>query len=159
MLDGLFVTPAVTAINEALASARGGATALGTGATPSLGTLAVVGNAKLATALGAQRDVLPVGLSMRAARKLPRTVPDLSNVAARSLDAVIGVDVASDPDWQATLRSWTRVVRDGGALVLVDRGHAPEASRRALCAGLTEIEQRTAGRVVITSGLVSHLID
>jgi hypothetical protein len=49
------------------------------------------------------------------------------------------------------------VVRDGGAIVLVDRGRAPEASRRALCAGLSEIEQRHAGRVVVTSGLVSHL--
>jgi hypothetical protein len=41
-------------------------------------------------------------------------------------------------------------------LIFVDRGHAPEASRRALCAGLTEIQQRHAGRVVITSGLVTH---
>ena len=40
MLDGLFVTPAVTAIGEALQSAR------------AEGKLAVVGNAKLAKALG-----------------------------------------------------------------------------------------------------------
>jgi hypothetical protein len=50
-----------------------------------------------------------------------------------------------------------RVVRDGGAIVFVDRGHAQEASRRALCAGLSELEQRRAGRSVITSGLVTHL--
>jgi len=48
-------------------------------------------------------------------------------------------------------------VRDGGAIVLVDRGRAPDASRRALCGGLTELEQRRAGRVVVTSGLVTHL--
>jgi hypothetical protein len=42
-------------------------------------------------------------------------------------------------------------------LVLVDRGRAAEASRRALCAGLTELEQRHAGRLVVTSGLVTHL--
>jgi hypothetical protein len=67
------------------------------------------------------------------------------------------VDVTSDDGWETALREWTRVVRDGGAIVLVDRGHAPEASRRALCGGLTEIEQRHAGRAVVTSGLVSHL--
>ena len=50
------------------------------------------------------------------------------------------------------------VVRDGGAIVFVDRGHAPEASRRALSAGLCEIEQRHAGRVVVTSGIVTHLV-
>jgi hypothetical protein len=146
VLDGLFVTPAVTAITEALAS---GAIADG--------TLAVVGHAKLATALGASRDVLPVGLSARAARKLPRTIADLTTVAPVSLAAVIGVDVSTREDWQDVLRGWSRVVRDGGAIVLVDRGHPHEASRRALCAGLTEIQQRQAGRAVITSGLVSHL--
>jgi hypothetical protein len=145
VLDGLFVTPAVTAITEALASAK------------AEGTLAVVGNAKLATALGAARDVIPVALSARAAKKLPRTIPDLAAVEPASLAAVIGVDLATDADWQATIRGWTRVVRDGGAVVFVDRGRPHEASRRALCGGLTEIEQRTAGRTVITSGLVSHL--
>lgn len=145
MLDGLFVTPAVTAITEALASAKAD------------GTLAVVGNAKLATALGATRDVLPVALSARAARKLPRTIADLAAVEPASLAAVIGVDLANDDDWQATVRGWARVVRDGGAVVFVDRGRPHEASRRALCGGLTEIQQRTAGRTVITSGLVSHL--
>jgi len=59
--------------------------------------------------------------------------------------------------WEDLLRGWSRVVRDGGAIVFVDRGHAHEASRRALCGGLTEIEQRRAGRAVITSGVVSHL--
>jgi len=50
------------------------------------------------------------------------------------------------------------IVADGGALILVDRGRPHDASRRALCAGLTEIEQRQAGRAVITSGLVSHFV-
>ena len=59
MLDGLFVTPAVTAIGEALQSARA-----------SDGRLAVIGNAKLAAALAAgKRDVVPVALSARAAKK------------------------------------------------------------------------------------------
>jgi hypothetical protein len=146
VLEGLFVTPAVTAIVEALASARAD------------GTLAVVGHAKLAAALVEdKRDVLPIAMSERAAKKLTNALADLSSIQDRSLAAVVGVDVAVDDGWEITLREWTRVVRDGGAIVFVDRGHAPEASRRALCSGLTEIEQRHAGRAVVTSGLVTHL--
>jgi hypothetical protein len=145
VLAGLFVTPAVTAIKEALVSAKIG------------GALAVVGNARLATAIGEAHDVIPVGLSARAARKLPRAVADLSGVAAGSLAALVGVELATIDRWQDTLRDWSRVVRDGGVIIIVDRGHPHEASRRALCGGLSEIEQRHAGRAVITSGLVSHL--
>jgi len=145
VLDGLFVTPAVTAITEALA------------ATKATGVVAVVGHAKLAAALAAAREVVPVALSARAARKLPSAIPALTSVEPSSLAAVIGVDLATDADWEVTIRGWARVVRDGGTIVFVDRGHVHEASRRALCGGLTEIEQRHAGRAVITSGLVSHL--
>jgi hypothetical protein len=145
VLAGLFVTPAVTAIKDALTSAK------------IEGALAVVGNAKLAAAIGAVRDVIPVGLSARAAKKLPRAIADLSSVEPGSLAALIGVEIASDENWQATLRGWSRVVRDGGAIVFVDRGRPHEASRRALCGGLSEIEQRHAGRIVVTSGLVSQL--
>lgn len=144
MLDGLFVTPAVTAITEALASVT------------AEGPIAVVGHAKLATALAAVREVIPVALSARAAKKLPKAISDLSTIEPAALAAVIGTGLATAEDWEATLASWSRVVRDGGAIVFVDRGHPHEASRRALCGGLSEIEQRTAGRTVITSGLVSH---
>jgi SAM-dependent methyltransferase len=145
VLEGLFVTPSVTAIAEALASARAN------------GKLAVIGNAKLATALaGSEREILAVGLSPRAAKKLTNALADLSSLADQSLDAVVGVDVAVDDGWEITLREWKRVVRDGGAIVMVDRGRAPEASRRALCSGLTELEQRHAGRAIVTSGLVTH---
>ena len=143
MLEGLFVTPAVSAIAEVLGDGDG--------------KLAVVGNAKLATSLATGRDVVPVGMSARAAKKLTNALADLSSIDDRALTAVVGVDVAVDRAWQDTLREWTRVVRDGGVLVFVDRGHAPEASRRALCAGLTEIEQRHVGRVVVTIGFVTHL--
>jgi hypothetical protein len=146
MLEGLFVTPALTAVTEALRSASA-----------DTGKLAVVGHAKLATALvDSEFEVVAVGLSARAAKKHPNVVADLSSVDARSLAGVVGVDVATSDAWQATLVEWSRIVRDGGAVVLVDRGHAAEASRRALCAGLTELEQRHVGRLVITSGLVSH---
>ena len=148
MLDGLFVTPAVTSIEEALAALgdRGRA-------------IAVVGNAKLASALAGSHDVTPVGMSERAAKKLPSTIADTRGLPARSLDAVVGVDITEDDAWHDTLREWTRVTRDGGAIVLVDRGRDAEASRRALCAGLSELEQRHAGKTVITSGLVTHLPD
>jgi hypothetical protein len=146
MLDGLFVTPAVTAIGEALHSAHADD-----------GRLAVVGHAKLATALATTREVVPVGMSARAAKKLAGAVGDLASIEDRSLAGVVGTDIATDDDWARVLGTWIRAVRDGGAIVFVDRGRAPEASRRALCAGLTEIEQRHAGRAVVTSGLVTHL--
>ena len=142
----LFVTPAITAIGEALTSARAD------------GKLAVIGHARLASALrAAKREVLPVGLSPRAAKKLTNALADVTSVADRSLAGVVGVHVADDDGWEITLRDWKRIVRDGGAIVMIDRGRAPEASRRALCAGLTELEQRHVGRVVVTSGLVTHL--
>jgi hypothetical protein len=140
----MFVTPAVTAIIEALA------------ATKAEGKLAVVGHVRLAVALGAARDVIPVALPQRVANELPDAIEDLSTIAPASLAAVIGANLTTTNRWQATLASWSRVVRDGGAIVFVDRGRAHEGSRRALCAGLSEIEQRHAGRMVITSGLVSH---
>ena len=140
MLDGLFVTPAVTAIDEALASAHAD------------GKIAVLGNEKIGDALAANREVVMVGLSPRAAKKRPEALADLSSIPDASLAAVIGVESTTP-----SISEWSRVVRDGGAIVFVDRGHATEASKRALCAGLTELEQRHAGRVVVTSGLVTHL--
>ena len=139
----LFVAPAVSAIQEALGSGEG--------------KLAVIGNARLANALRDKREVLPIGLSPRAAKKLTNALADLTSIADGSLAGVVGIDVAVDDGWELALRDWSRVVRDGGVIAFVDRGRAPEASRRALCAGLTELEQRHVGRVVITSGLVTHL--
>jgi hypothetical protein len=151
VLDGLFVTPAVTAITEALGSA----------AVPADGRIAVIGDARIAAALaaslGAGREVIPVGLPPRAAKKLPRHLPDAAALEPGSLAALVGAGVAINGAWAETLRAWVRAVRDGGAIIFVDRGHAHEASRRALCAGLCELEQRRAGRSVITSGLVTHL--
>lgn len=145
MLESLFVTPAVEAITEALTSAR------------AAGPVVVVGHAKLATALRATREVLPVGMTARAAKRLGDTLADTTTLEAGAVAAVIGADVATSETWAAQLHEWSRIVRDGGVIVLVDRGHAPEASRRALCAGLTEIEQRHDGRTIVTSGLVTHL--
>lgn len=123
VFEGLFVTPVVTAIVEALDAAN------------ATGKVAVVDNTKLAHALAEKREVVAVGKH------------EMASLADKSLAAVIGGDVTA----------CTRAVREGGVIVLVDRGNAPEASRRALCAGLMDIEQRHAGRVVVTSGRVTHL--
>lgn len=156
---GLFVTPTVVAIGDALASILRSGSSAGSESSAGSGSpvvIAVVGNARLAAALGTTREVIPVGLSPRAAKKLLGTARELSAIEPASLAAVVGVDLAIEIAWEEALRGWSRVVRDGGAIVFVDRGHAYEASRRALCSGLTEIEQRRAGRAVITSGVVSH---
>jgi hypothetical protein len=145
VLDGLFVMPALTAVTDALGTANGA------------GQIAVIRDAKLATALGATRDVVAIGVSARAAKKLANPLPDTSSIAPGSLAAVIATGVATDEAWIETLRGWASLVRDGGAIIFVDKGHAAEASRRALCAGLSELEQRHAGRTVVTSGLVTHL--
>lgn len=145
MLQGLFVTPAATAISEALSSAGAD------------GPIVVIGHAKLASVLSTGREVIAVGVSERAARKLRATVTELSALDHRSVAAVIGPDITTHDAWDATLREWIQVVRDGGIVILLDRGHPAEASRRALCAGLTEIAQRHAGRTLVTSGLVTHL--
>jgi hypothetical protein len=148
MLDGLFVAPAVAAVTEALGDLEG--------------VIAVIGDAKIAQALAAKHTVIAVGISGRAAKKLPKPLAETATDSVASIDpaslaAIVGVNVTEDDGWVETLRAWTRAVRDEGTLVLIDKGHAAEASRRALCAGLTEIEQRHAGRAVVTSGLVTHL--
>ncbi len=148
MLDGLFVAPAVAAIADALGDIEG--------------TIAVIGDAKIAQGLAAKRTVIAVGVTGRAAKKLPKeladaTLADLATVEPASLAAVVGADITIDDGWVTTLRAWTRATRDGGSIILVDKGRAAEASRRALCSGLTELEQRHAGRAVITSGMVTHL--
>jgi hypothetical protein len=135
----------VTAIAEALSSS---------GAT---GKIAVIGNAKIATALAAKHEIVPVALSARRAKQHPEAVTDVSVLDPRSLGGLVALGIADDDAWHAKLEAWSQVVRDGGAIVLVDRGRAAEVSRRALCGGLTELEQRRAGRVVVTSGLVTHL--
>ncbi len=143
MLDGLFLAPAVTAIGEALASARAD------------GPLGVVGHAALVRAMSGRRNIVPIDLSPRAAKRLGSKT--LADIAPRSLAALIAVDVAKHDSSEPRLAAWSAVVRDGGAIVMVDRGRAMAASRCALCGGLCELEQRHAGRAVVTSGLVTHL--
>lgn len=143
MLDRLFAASAVTAIGELLRAARAD------------GQLAVVGDAKVAASLRAHGDVVAIGLPARAAAKTPGALADFSTINPGSLAGVIAVD-ATD----ASLGQWAPYVRAGGVIIVVDRisaRPAAEASRRALCAGLTAIEQRRLTRLVVTSGLVVGL--
>jgi hypothetical protein len=149
MFDRWFLAGAAPAVEAALASiapARSGA-------------IAVVTHARLAAALG--RAGRPVSLVEPEAAALKRPPVEVTLLDAppadRSLAALVAVGLGDRDDWEAVLAGWSRWVVDGGGVVLVDRGPAIELSRRALCGGLTALEQRVAGRWIVTSGLVSDL--
>ncbi len=156
MFDGLFLASTVAATSAALAAAD-----LAAGA-----RIAVIGDLRLARALAEQRHtVVAIAPDGRGLRRLLRK-GKLAGVQAavgalpfadRSLAAVVGVGAVEDDGAAPALAAWTRVVVAGGALILVDRVAATDASRAALCAGLTEIAQRPAGRGVVTSGVVVDL--
>ena len=144
MLAGLFLASTVSAVRAALASANAS------------GPVVVVGDAKLGKALRAEGVTTIV-----VAAKPPRGVPDAVTgtvdkipLADGAAAACVGVGASARA---GALAEWCRVVRDGGAVVIVDRRPPVETTRVALCAGLTELEQRAAGRVTITSGLVTSL--
>jgi hypothetical protein len=158
VLAGLFLASTVSAVRAALASAgviaperddaghrHGGS-----------GPVVVVGDAKLAKALRAEGVATVV-----VAPKPPRGVPDALTgsvdklpLEAGTAAACVGVGASARP---GAVAEWCRVVRDGGAVVIVDRRPPVDTTRVALCAGLTELEQRAAGRVTVTSGLVTSL--
>ena len=150
---GLFLTRTITAIDAALHAA-------GTAADQ---PLAVIGDVRLGRALAERgRRVVIVDGDRKKLRRLKRGARlhgDARHlpVADRALGALIGLGASDRDDWESVLAEWSRAVEDGGALVLVDRAEPAEMTRRALCAGLAEIEQRSAGRVVVTSGLVTAL--
>jgi hypothetical protein len=152
VFDRWLVAGAAPAIEAALASiapARADATS---------GSIAVVGDARLARALATHgRSVTLTGVDASATKKLPPSVTIVDALPDRSASAVVGCGAGERDDWEQLLDTWSRAVVDGGGLVLVDRGPAVELSRRALCAGLTALEQRVAGRWLVTSGLVSDL--
>ncbi|MBP9089180.1 MAG: hypothetical protein KBG15_23870 [Kofleriaceae bacterium] len=117
----------------------------------------VVGDAALAKALiGAGHASRAAAVSARAAKYLPALVAGSAQalvLADHSLAALVGFG-AGGSDGAARLAEWVRVVQPGGRIVLIDRCDLGKASGRALCAGLGEIEQRSSGRTVITSGVV-----
>lgn len=150
MLDGWFLGPALDAVVEALRSAP-------------RGTIAVVDQPHLAQKL-AERDLAVIALDSdkRPLRKrkgppAARCLADLLPVADRALSALVGSGAGTRADWATVLAEWSRAVADGGMVVLVDRAPSTELSRRALCGGLAELQQRPAGRLIVTSGLVTDL--
>lgn len=171
MLAGLFRGAVADLVDEALL------TALALPGHPrAAGDVAVVGDVALGLALRkrAEREgakasgpassfAIVAEEGARAVRKLDGVMLGTTTrlpVADGALAAVIGVGALA-PENSVTLHQmiseWVRAVRDGGAVVLVDRAARTAATRHALCAGLTEIEQRATGRAVVTSGLVSQL--
>lgn len=148
MFDRWLVAGAAPAIESALGSigpARGA-------------PVAVLGDVRLARALASRgRAVLLAGADPRAVKKLPGGVTLVDTIADRSTAALIALGGGERDDWEAAIAGWARAVIDGGGLVMVDRAPAIELSRRALCAGLSSLEQRVAGRWIVTSGLVSDL--
>jgi hypothetical protein len=149
MLSNLFVAQTIAAVQEALGSATVD------------GTVVVVGQPRLARGLAEYRQsVVTIADRSRPLRRSPHPV---CAVAAQMplgdglVAALVGAGVGERDDWVTVLAEWSRAVCDGGALVLVDRQVPSEVGRRALCGGLAEIQQRQAGRTVVTSGLVTRL--
>ena len=146
MFDSWLRSPVVAVVREALGPAANQAD-----------RVIVVGDAGLAKALiAAGHASRAAAVSARAAKHLPALVEGTANaldLATDSLTAVIGVG-AGGVDGTARVAEWVRTVAPGGRVVLVDRCAPAQASARALCAGLGEIEQRVSGRTVVTSGIV-----
>jgi hypothetical protein len=154
VFDGLFLASTVTAVNAALQHAE---------LDPER-PVCVVGDLRLARALADRgRKVVIVAPDARGLKRLAKrgrgtgvqAASDALPIRDRSLAALVGVG-AAQKGGEATVAAWSRGVVDGGAVILVDKAEPAEASRVALCAGLTEIEQRTAGRGVVTCGVVAR---
>ena len=102
------------------------------------GRVAVIDNDRLARRLGAGgREVVQV---------------DGGALGEGGFGAVVAGGLARAEDWLEKIAAWCCAVAPGGLVVLGDRGQATELSRRALCGGLTAVEQRAAGRVLVTAG-------
>ncbi len=122
------------------------------------GPIAVAGDARLARALTRPgRAVTLTGAAPRDVRKAGPDVTLADDLGERTFAVVVGCGSGDRADWEAVIATWARAVVDGGGLVLVDRIPAIELSRRALCLGLSALEQRVSGRWIVTSGLVSDL--
>jgi hypothetical protein len=121
------------------------------------GVVAVLGNVRLARRLAnAGRRVVCIGPTSRGLRRsgasavagLPGALP----LGDGAVGALVAGGLAHQESWEALLAEWCRAVEPGGLVVVVDRASAAELGRLALCGGLTGIEQRAAGRTVITTG-------
>jgi SAM-dependent methyltransferase len=121
--------------------------------------VAVVGSPALAELLAqAGRRVAAVGRAERPLRRARhaavRARADLAGLPFA--DGALAALVAAPGDAAGALAELARAVRAGGLVVVLDTVPRDEASRRALCAGLVDLEQRAAGRAVVTSGRVPN---
>jgi hypothetical protein len=158
VFDGLFLASTVSAVSAALRAAE---------LDPDR-RVAVVGDLRLARALADRgHKILTIAADGRGLRRLKKrgrdagvqAAPDALPLLDHSLAGLVGVGVVGTGAVRAlaTVLAWSQAVIDGGPVILVDKVDAAEASRIALCAGLSDIEQRPAGRGVVTSGQVSAL--
>ena len=118
--------------------------------------VALVGRAALADALAERRRVIGVAPGKRATATGPKLrAPDGAlPLRDEGLAALIAVGLAARDDWRELAAEWLRVVRVGGVVAWLDSGRRQEASRRALNAGLVDLQQRVQGRKVVTLGRV-----
>jgi SAM-dependent methyltransferase len=121
------------------------------------GRVAVLGDARLARRLAdAGRDVVCIGTTTRTLKRARTPAvagsPGALPLGVGAMAALVAGGLAELDSWEQFLAEWCRVVAPGGLVVVVDRRAPAELGRRALCAGLTAIEQRSAGRTVITAG-------
>jgi hypothetical protein len=153
VIDSIFIGSTTSAVSEALQAAGA-----------PRGPVAVIGPLRLGRALAergyeivqiVERERSRGGGIARQVQATPASLP----LADGELAALVAGGAGRGDDWQALLAEWSRVVMDRGVIVLVDRARAQptEMARRALCSGLTEIEQRRAGRKIVTSGCVARL--
>jgi hypothetical protein len=151
VLGSLFIAHLVDAVSAALAPMDR--------ADP----IAVIGPPRLARALVDRgHKVIFVAAKLKSLRRVEGARLYGAASALPIADGAVAatVTVAADPgddDWAEALREWCRVVSDGGLLVMVERAARVELSRRALCAGLADVQQREAGRNIVTSGVVVKL--
>lgn len=117
------------------------------------GPLLVLGPQPLARAL-AQRRGTTVWVTGSATGRLRQPTVRARRDALPFADGALGGLVSAARDEPPSYDEWLRAVRDGGAVVLVAPLAAEELTRRVMCAGLTDVEQRRAGRLLVTSGRV-----
>lgn len=136
-LEGLTWSRTARAIAGALEAADGN------------GPVLVIAGGALVRALTA-RGVVPI-----VAESDPRRLRRAGGLGFRAhggalpiADGILRGLVARTPPTE----EWLRVLRPGGVLVVLATGAATEQTRRALCAGLVDLQQRRSGRLVVTSG-------
>ncbi|MSP17236.1 MAG: hypothetical protein EXR73_11625 [Myxococcales bacterium] len=140
----------VRAIREALVASRADTAAL----------VAVVGAPRLARRLdGVARLVVVAagrGALKRSGGAAVRAAGTKLPLGSARLAGVVGVCEGRGA-CDELLAEWARAVREDGVVVLVDRGPAADRTRAMMVAGMTELEQRSAGRIVVTSGRIRRL--